>query len=59
MGQIGDIRRPDFQWKIGTEEQDIFDLKPQGFEWENQQQYKDIRDWSGITPTQLNYHRNK
>lgn len=57
MGVSGEMRRPDFQWKPGTDEYDIWDLKPDGYDWINSQQYRDIVQWTGIEPTKLTYHR--
>ncbi|MBC2582563.1 RHS repeat protein [Clostridium sp. DJ247] len=56
-GGKGNIRRPDFQWKRDTEEYDIWDLKPNGYDWPSTQQYENIVKWTNIIPTQFNYNR--
>ena len=57
LGGKGNIGRPDFQWKPGSEDYDIWDLKPNGYNWPMTGQYQDILDWTNIIPTQFNYNK--
>lgn len=54
-GGKGNMRRPDFQWMRGTSEYEIWDLKPNGFQWS--QQFQDILEWTKINPIPLKYNR--
>ena len=55
VGGKGNIRRPDFQWQVGTLNYEIWDLKPNGFLWSKQ--FDNIKDWTGVVPKALKYNK--
>ncbi len=57
LGGKGNIRRPDFQIKTNNSYR-VLDLKPNHYNWQATQQYKDIVSWTtDKNPIQLNYNR--
>jgi hypothetical protein len=55
FGVRGEYRVPDLTYMRGTPNVEFWDLKPSNFNWN--QQFQDLYDWTGVRPISLGYNR--